>query len=69
MGNEKNGKGVSDLKACLDYSYHHARSCDSSMSFKMEGKFLLFTNFLHGDMDNPEELLNQRRLYTYNDFA
>ena len=22
-------KGVSDLKACLDYSYQHARSCEN----------------------------------------
>ena len=24
------GKDVSDLKACLDYSYHYARSCENS---------------------------------------
>ena len=24
----KSDKGIRDLKACLDYSYHHARSCE-----------------------------------------
>ena len=72
-------KGVSDSKAHLNYKYHHARNYEitffvflpkqhdprsSSMLFKTNGRGNLnFTSFLCGDMYNPEELLNQRRLY------
>ena len=51
-----------DLKACLDNSYHHARSLwkfefSRTVLFGQENKKSNFHNFLHGDMNNPDESL------------
>ena len=62
-------KGVSELKASLNYSYHPAKSCENYIflfssaaqtepfywlrHFRQKGgKNQIFTNFLHGDMNN-----------------
>ena len=74
-------KGVSNLKACLDYCENQVRSCEHSefscsfekitpkfallfytLQFGHENKDLIFHNFLPDFHNNPDELLNKKRL-------